>query len=94
MSKRDFYDVLGVKKDASADDLKKAFRKLAMREGPVVSAPFLKVGRSRGHKLFTGVVRPEQMSGLGRIAFRAGVERAVRPKMVVSRDLARWRLDF
>ena len=47
------------------------FRKLAMREGPVVSAPFLQVGRSRGHKLFTGVVRPDQMSSLGRMAFRA-----------------------
>ncbi|MBM3521322.1 MAG: molecular chaperone DnaJ [Alphaproteobacteria bacterium] len=34
MAKRDFYEVLGVKKDASADDLKKAFRKLAMQLHP------------------------------------------------------------
>ena len=46
------------------------FRKLAMREGPVVSAPFLQVGRSRGHKLFTGVVRSDQMSQFARMIFR------------------------
>ena len=34
MAKRDFYEVLGVAKDASADDLKKAFRKQAMQHHP------------------------------------------------------------
>ena len=34
MAKQDYYATLGVAKDASADDLKKAYRKLAMRSHP------------------------------------------------------------
>ncbi len=34
MSKRDYYDILGVNRDASEDDLKKAYRKLAMKYHP------------------------------------------------------------
>lgn len=34
MSKRDYYDILGVGKKASADEIKKAYRKLAMQYHP------------------------------------------------------------
>jgi molecular chaperone DnaJ len=34
MSKRDYYEVLGLKKGASADEIKKSFRKLAMDHHP------------------------------------------------------------
>src|SRR4030042_6363530 len=34
MSKRDYYEILGVNKDANDDEIKKAYRKLAMKFHP------------------------------------------------------------
>ena len=35
--KKDYYGILGVKKSASADDIRKAFRKLARKHHPDVN---------------------------------------------------------
>ena len=47
------------------------FRKTAMREARAITAPILKKLQPRDHRLFTGVIREEDMSTIGRVIFRA-----------------------
>ena len=38
MAKKDYYNILGVKKDAKADDIKKSYRRLARKFHPDVNS--------------------------------------------------------
>src|SRR5215212_652316 len=37
MAKKDYYEILGIKKDAKADEIKKAYRRLARKHHPDVN---------------------------------------------------------
>lgn len=51
--------------------LRGPWRRLAMKEKPMVIAEFRETVWPREHRLFSGVIRPEHISARGRLQFRA-----------------------
>jgi DnaJ-class molecular chaperone len=55
---RDYYDILGVSRDASADDIKKTFRQLAMKYHPDRNPDNKQSESSRSQR---GIFLPERL---------------------------------
>lgn len=78
MSKRDYYDVLGVAKTASEDEIKKAFRKLARKYHPDVNrdnpeeaeAKFKEINEA--YEILSSPERRSQYDQFGHAAFEGG----------------------
>ncbi len=75
MDFKDYYAVLGVARDASADDIKKAYRKLARKYHPDVStAPDAAQRMSEVNEAYAVLSDPEKRAAYDRLAqgYRAG----------------------
>ena len=76
-TKKDFYEILGVKKNASAAELKKAFRKLARKYHPDIN-PSDKTAESKfkemneAYEILSDPKKREQYDQFGHAAFDAG----------------------
>jgi molecular chaperone DnaJ len=77
MSKRDFYEVLGVKRDADAAAIKSAYRKLAMQHHPdrnpgdaAAEASFKEVGEA--YAILSDADKRAAYDRLGHAAFQNG----------------------
>ena len=75
--KRDYYEVLGVAKDASADDLKKAYRKLAKKYHPdmnpgdkTAEAKFKEVNEA--YEVLSDSTKRQRYDQFGHAAFEGG----------------------
>ncbi|MDR3588556.1 MAG: molecular chaperone DnaJ [Negativicutes bacterium] len=78
MSKRDYYEVLGVPKTASEDEIKKAFRKLARKYHPDVNQDKSKESEDKfkevneAYEVLSSSERRQQYDQFGHAAFEGG----------------------
>lgn len=78
MSKRDYYEVLGVSKTASEDEIKKAFRKLARKYHPDVNRDNIEEAEEKfkeineAYEILSNAERRAQYDQLGHAAFEGG----------------------
>src|SRR3954465_13331933 len=77
MAEKDYYDILGVKKTASADEIKKAYRGLAKKFHPDKNkgnkdAETRFKEMSEAYAVLSDAEKREQYDRLGKEAFRSG----------------------
>jgi len=84
MAKRDYYDVLGISKGASADEIKKAYRQKAKalhpdrnKDNPKSEAEFKEVGEA--HDVLKDAEKKAAYDRFGHAAFEGGMGAGARP---------------